>query len=176
MAHWWVVLYLFLLENHRFPLGLALMFSRAFFPGVWEYIEKTRDMVHDLEKRVQSAKDNVDSMSQLMTEWAKAPLYERKEGKNEGLLNLEVNSPACPLCGPTYRVRNASQQLSSWPLEELQDSLPSSVVSALWLVRGRKVRWFTRTVQAQAQATCEPGRRKRKRAFLFLALVLASYL
>lgn len=58
---------------------------------MWEYIEKTRDMVHDLEKRVQSAKDNVESMSQLMTEWAKAPLYERKEGKHEGLLNLEVS-------------------------------------------------------------------------------------
>lgn len=47
-------------------------------------------MVHDLEKRVQSAKNNVDSMSQLMTKWCEAPLYERKEGKKEGLLNIEV--------------------------------------------------------------------------------------
>lgn len=59
--------------------------------GAWEYIEKTRDMVHDLEKRVQAAKNNVDSMSQLMTKWCEAPLYERKEGKKEGLLNIEVN-------------------------------------------------------------------------------------
>lgn len=59
--------------------------------GAWEYIEKTRDMVHDLEKRVQAAKNNVESMSQLMTKWCEAPLYERKEGKKEGLLNLEVN-------------------------------------------------------------------------------------
>ena len=58
--------------------------------GAWEYIEKTREMVHDLEKRVQSAKNNVDSMSQLMTKWCEAPLYERKEGKKEGLLNIEV--------------------------------------------------------------------------------------
>lgn len=48
-------------------------------------------MVHDLEKRVQAAKNNVESMSQLMTKWCEAPLYERKEGKKEGLLNLEVN-------------------------------------------------------------------------------------
>ena len=47
-------------------------------------------MVHDLEKRVQAAKNNVESMSQLMTKWSEAPLYERKEGKKEGLLNLEV--------------------------------------------------------------------------------------
>lgn len=47
-------------------------------------------MVHDLEKRVQSAKNNVDSMSQLMTKWCEAPLYERKEGKKEGLLSIEV--------------------------------------------------------------------------------------
>ena len=48
--------------------------------------------MHDLEKRVQAAKNNVESMSQLMTKWCEAPLYERKEGKKEGLLNLEVNS------------------------------------------------------------------------------------
>lgn len=47
-------------------------------------------MVHDLEKRVQAAKNNVESMSQLMTKWCEAPLYERKEGKKEGLLNIEV--------------------------------------------------------------------------------------
>ena len=48
-------------------------------------------MVHDLEKRVQAAKNNVESMGQLMTKWCEAPLYERKEGKKEGLLNLEVH-------------------------------------------------------------------------------------
>lgn len=48
-------------------------------------------MVHDLQNRVQAAKDNVDAMSELMTKWSEAPLYERKEGKKEGLLNLEVS-------------------------------------------------------------------------------------
>ena len=46
-------------------------------------------MVHDLEKRVQSAKSNVESMSQLMSKWSDAPLYERKEGKKDTLLNLD---------------------------------------------------------------------------------------
>lgn len=73
--------------------NVAVIYCNFLFwlPGAWEYIEKTRDMVHDLEKRVQAAKNNVESMSQLMTKWCEAPLYERKEGKKEGLLNLEVN-------------------------------------------------------------------------------------
>ena len=54
-------------------------------------------MVHDLEKRVQASKNNVESKSQLMTKWCEAPLYERKEGKKEGLLNLEVNKHQHPV-------------------------------------------------------------------------------
>ena len=58
--------------------------------GIWEYIEKTRNMVHDLEKRVRQAKNNVETMNSLMTKWCETPLYERKDGKKELLLNLEV--------------------------------------------------------------------------------------
>ena len=58
--------------------------------GVWEYIERIRDQVHDLERRVQAAKDNVEAVGQLMTKWCDAPLYERRGEKREGLLNIEV--------------------------------------------------------------------------------------
>lgn len=47
-----------------------------------------RDTVHDLEKRVQKAKDNVDEIQKLMATWSKLPLFERMEGKHESLLNL----------------------------------------------------------------------------------------
>lgn len=57
--------------------------------GVWEYIERIRDQVHDLERRVQAAKDNVEAIGQLMTKWCDAPLYERKGEKKDGLLNIE---------------------------------------------------------------------------------------
>ncbi|XP_033732158.1 dynein beta chain, ciliary-like [Pecten maximus] len=57
--------------------------------GVWEYIEKTRDHVIDLESRVQKAKDNVEEIKKLMNTWSKLPLFERKEDKHETLLNLE---------------------------------------------------------------------------------------
>ena len=59
------------------------------FPAVWEYIEKTRDQVHDLEVRVQKAKDNVEEIQKIMTTWTKQPLFERKEDKYDTLLNLD---------------------------------------------------------------------------------------
>lgn len=56
----------------------------------WEYIEQTRDMVHDLETRVQKAKDNVEMIGKLMQTWVKMPLFERKkEGKTDHVLNLD---------------------------------------------------------------------------------------
>ncbi len=56
---------------------------------MWEYIQETRDKVCDLEQRVQKAKDNVEQIQKLMAAWSKTPLFERKEGKHESLLNLE---------------------------------------------------------------------------------------
>lgn len=61
--------------------------------GVWEYIEATRDMVCDLERRVRLAKGNVESIITLMGGWCQSPLYRRREDKKEqSLLNLEVRS------------------------------------------------------------------------------------
>ena len=56
---------------------------------MWEYIQETRDMVSDLESRVQKAKDNVEQIQKVMATWSKTPLFERKEGKNESLLSLD---------------------------------------------------------------------------------------
>ena len=56
---------------------------------VWEYIQQIRDKVRDLEKRVQQAKDNVDAVKKIMDEWAKTPLFERKEMKEQALLGLD---------------------------------------------------------------------------------------
>ena len=59
----------------------------------WTYIESTRDQVCDLERRVRLAKTNVETMCIDMRAWCESPLYKRKEGKKDALLNLEV--PAC---------------------------------------------------------------------------------
>ena len=59
-----------------------------FFAGIWDYIQSTRDEVIDLESRVQKCKNNVDEIVKLMSTWSKAPLFTRKEEKNDCLLNL----------------------------------------------------------------------------------------
>ena len=62
------------------------------FLGIWEYIEPTRAQVCDLERRVQLAKDNEESIHKIMEQWCSEPLYQRKDNKNGSLLNLEVDS------------------------------------------------------------------------------------
>ena len=57
--------------------------------SLWEYVQETRDKVHHLETRVQKAKDNVEQIQKIMSTWSKTPLFERKEGKSEPMLNLE---------------------------------------------------------------------------------------
>jgi len=45
-------------------------------------------MVHNLESRLQSSKDNVEEIQKIMAMWSKTPLFERSETKNSSLLNL----------------------------------------------------------------------------------------
>ena len=47
--------------------------------------------MHDLEKRVQAAKTNVDTINSLMSKWSESALYDRKDGKKDTLLNLEAS-------------------------------------------------------------------------------------
>lgn len=56
--------------------------------GIWEYIQDVREMVHDLEQRLQRTKDNVEEIQTIMKTWT-TPVFERKEGKKDTLLNLE---------------------------------------------------------------------------------------
>lgn len=58
--------------------------------GVWEYIQNTRDIVRDLEQRVQLAKSNVEAINKLLSKLCQKPLYQRKDDKKDCLLNLEV--------------------------------------------------------------------------------------
>ncbi|XP_030063865.1 dynein axonemal heavy chain 9 [Microcaecilia unicolor] len=56
--------------------------------GIWDYIQTVRDSVHDLERTIQRAKDNVEEIQSIMKNWV-LPIFERKDGKRETLLNLD---------------------------------------------------------------------------------------
>lgn len=58
-------------------------------PDAWEYIVDTRDKVHDLEKRLQNSKDNVDHIKKIMWTWTKVPLFDRTEEKGSTLLGMK---------------------------------------------------------------------------------------
>nr|XP_027209167.1 dynein beta chain, ciliary-like [Penaeus vannamei] len=57
--------------------------------GVWEYIVALRDTVSDLEIRVQQVQANVRRVDDIMCTWVLKPIFERREGKKDTLLNLE---------------------------------------------------------------------------------------
>ncbi|XP_006886407.1 PREDICTED: dynein heavy chain 17, axonemal [Elephantulus edwardii] len=56
---------------------------------VFEYIQETREILHDLQTRMQRAKQNVEMISQAMKEWSTNPMFERKDNKKDALLDLE---------------------------------------------------------------------------------------
>ncbi|KAK2835022.1 hypothetical protein Q5P01_015506 [Channa striata] len=56
--------------------------------GVWQYIQEVRDVVCDLENRLQRTKDNVEEVQSCLRSWAN-PIFDRKEGKKDTLLSLE---------------------------------------------------------------------------------------
>ncbi|CAD7668337.1 unnamed protein product [Nyctereutes procyonoides] len=63
--------------------------------GVLEYIQEMREILHNLQNRIQKAKQNIDGISQAMKDWSANPMFERKDNKKEALLDLEgrvVNS------------------------------------------------------------------------------------
>ncbi|XP_029444925.1 dynein heavy chain 11, axonemal [Rhinatrema bivittatum] len=55
----------------------------------WDYIVKVKDLVHDLECRVQQTKDNLSIVQQIMKTWAEQGLFSRKDNRKDALLNLE---------------------------------------------------------------------------------------
>ncbi|KAI5103364.1 dynein beta chain, ciliary, partial [Silurus meridionalis] len=57
--------------------------------GVWEYIEKMRDTILEVQSRIDLAKSNVITIQDIMKEWLVTQMFERKDGKDESLLDLE---------------------------------------------------------------------------------------
>ncbi|KAJ6666585.1 hypothetical protein lerEdw1_020308 [Lerista edwardsae] len=55
----------------------------------WEYTERMKALVHDLEQRLQKSKDNIKVIQKIMKSWMDHPLFSRKDNKREALLNTE---------------------------------------------------------------------------------------
>lgn len=56
---------------------------------LWEYIQTLHTIVHGLETRVQKTQDNVEHMRNTLAPWSRIPVFTRKDGLRDTLLNLE---------------------------------------------------------------------------------------
>nr|XP_020013652.1 dynein heavy chain 17, axonemal [Castor canadensis] len=57
--------------------------------GVFQYIQEMREILHNLQNRIQKAKQNVEGITQAMRDWSANPLFERKDNKKDALLDLD---------------------------------------------------------------------------------------
>ena len=63
-----------------------------FFTGIWDYIEKLRQIVIDLDDRVQKSQENAKLINGLMKKWDREPLFTRHDdGRPDNLFNAKGN-------------------------------------------------------------------------------------
>ncbi|XP_027547622.1 dynein heavy chain 9, axonemal [Neopelma chrysocephalum] len=96
--------------------------------GVWDHISGVVEGVHDLEQRLQKAKDNVELIQSIVGSWA-SPILERKDGKRDSVLSLE--DCQSHLEKRYSLVREAGQRIHSL-LKENQSLLLADPASDSW--------------------------------------------
>ncbi|KAI5645013.1 dynein heavy chain and region d6 of dynein motor domain-containing protein [Phthorimaea operculella] len=58
-------------------------------PDLWNYLQELHTLVGSLFQRMSKIQDNLIEIKEVMKVWATQPLFERKDGKKDTLLNLE---------------------------------------------------------------------------------------
>ncbi|XP_039357479.1 dynein heavy chain 17, axonemal isoform X9 [Mauremys reevesii] len=97
--------------------------------GVMEYIQEMRNVLHDLEARIQKTKLNVENISQLMQEWSASPLFERKDNKETSLLDLD--GKANTINKRYAAIKDAGQKIQTMLMENA-DLFKADKTSKTW--------------------------------------------
>ncbi|XP_062482469.1 dynein axonemal heavy chain 17 isoform X3 [Pezoporus occidentalis] len=98
--------------------------------GVMEYIQQMRDVLYDLQNRVQKAKLNVENITQLIEVCSADPLFERKDKKETALLDLDGRANSLAKCYAA--MKDAGVKISEM-LEENANLLRADVSAQTWL-------------------------------------------
>ncbi|CAM9713793.1 unnamed protein product [Bubo scandiacus] len=98
--------------------------------GVLEYIQEMREILYDLQTRVQKAKLNRENIVQLMEECSAAPLFGRKDNKETALLDLEGKANA--LTKRCAALRDVGVKIREM-VEENADLFKADKSSRMWL-------------------------------------------
>ncbi|KAK2516894.1 hypothetical protein Q9233_013460 [Columba guinea] len=72
----------------NFDPQVRTSFPVCWWARVWDHISMVMDDVHDLEQRIQKAKNNVEEIQTIVGSWA-SPIFVRRDCKTESLLSLE---------------------------------------------------------------------------------------
>ncbi|XP_074463654.1 dynein axonemal heavy chain 9 isoform X3 [Larus michahellis] len=96
--------------------------------GVWDHISMVMAGVHDLERRIQKAKNNVEEIQTIVRSWV-PPIFERKDCKRESLLSLEDCQDR--LERRYSLIRESGQRIHSL-VEENQNLLLADPASDVW--------------------------------------------
>ncbi|XP_055509862.1 dynein axonemal heavy chain 17-like [Leucoraja erinacea] len=135
-------------------------------PGVWEYIQKMRNILYDLERRIQKCKDNVEMMRLMMLDWSANPLFERGGNKKDSYLDLDarpqllnkrygiVREDGEKLHGLLEENRilfNTEEKSSSW--EKYVNYVDKMVVEGFHAVVLKSLRFLLSNMETEAQIT-----------------------
>uniref|UniRef100_A0A8C4NB91 Dynein heavy chain tail domain-containing protein n=1 Tax=Eptatretus burgeri TaxID=7764 RepID=A0A8C4NB91_EPTBU len=72
--------------------------------GVWEYIQGVREVIYDLDTRLQKAKSNICTICGIVQDWLSLQLFKCKDKKSESLLDI---------VGPSTSLERSSKSIHS---------------------------------------------------------------
>lgn len=65
---------------------LERIFLRSLISGLWDYITTLHALVGNLQQHLQKSQDNVNEIRNILTPFARKPLFERKDGRKDAVL------------------------------------------------------------------------------------------
>ncbi|XP_021270931.1 dynein heavy chain 17, axonemal [Numida meleagris] len=98
--------------------------------GVMEYIQEMREILYDLNTRMQKAKINAENITQLMEECSATPVFERKDNKEAALLDLDGRASNVPR--RYAAIREASSRIEAM-VQENAELFKADTSSQIWL-------------------------------------------
>ncbi|XP_077184230.1 dynein axonemal heavy chain 17 isoform X3 [Paroedura picta] len=118
-------------ELEEIDVGLQKAETNLFWSneGVMEYIQEMRNILYDLETRIQKTKLNVENIGQLMQEWSASPLFERKDNKDTALLDLD--GKAHTINKRYAAIKDAGQKIQAM-VEENAELFKADRTSGMW--------------------------------------------
>ncbi|XP_042635783.1 dynein axonemal heavy chain 17 [Catharus ustulatus] len=97
--------------------------------GVMDYIQEMRESLHDLQKRVQMAKMNLQNITQLMENCSDTPLFGRKETKETAFLDLDGKENA--LAQRRATIESTGEKIQAM-VKENADLFKADSASRIW--------------------------------------------